>query len=310
MTGSTFARRWPRRFVVPSVMLVAGLLATAAAAKNWSEWGSPARIAELNTPFVEGCASLSPDGLELWFTSGRPGGLGGTDVWVARRESVDSPFGPAQNAGAPINSATPEACPTMRPGGWLVWTSFRQGAGDLYRAKLNRKTGEWSQVSAYGPNINSPGAIEESATFYETESGDEVMIFSSARNGGRNQIYQSVNGGPASLVQGGVFSQTAASARPSVRKDGLEIFFDSNRQTGNIDFWTARRNSTSEPWGTAQRLDFSSSEGMGGFFQLGFDARPAVSWDGSRMVFASFRSGGPGLVDLFEVERSKVTGRD
>lgn len=310
MTGSTLPRRSPRRFVVPSALLVAGLLATAAAAKNWSDWGSPARITELNTSFVEGCASLSPDGLEIWFTSNRTPNLGGTDVWVARRATVDSAFGPAQNAGAPINSGAPEACPTMRPGGWLVWTSLRAGAGDLYRAKLDRRTGTWSQMSRYGSNINSPNAIEESASFYETESGDEVMIFSSARDNGRNQIYQSVNGGPASLVQGGVFSQTAASARPSVSKDGLEIFFDSNRQTGNIDFWTARRSSTSEPWGTAERLSFSSSEGTGAFFQLGFDARPAISWDGSRMVFASFRSGGPGLVDLFEIERSKVTGKD
>jgi Tol biopolymer transport system component len=302
--------RSPRRFVVPSALLVAGLLASAAAAKNWSEWGAPARIAELNTPFVEGCASLSPDGLELWFTSGRPGGLGGTDIWVARRASMDSPFGPAQNAGAPINSAAPEACPTMRPGGWLVWTSLRVGAGDLYRAKLDRRDGSWSQFSRYGSNINSPDAIDESASFYETESGDEVMVFSSGRGGGRSQIYQSVNGGPAELVGGGVASQTAASARPSVSKDGLEIFFDSNRQTGNIDFWTARRSSTSQPWGTAERLSFSSSEGTGAFFQLGFDARPAVSWDGSRMVFASFRSGGPGLVDLFEIERTKVTGQD
>ena len=196
----------------------------------------------------------------------------------------------------------------MTPGGRLYFT--RQGPpdppGDVYVAR--RGPHGWSSPERLGPNINQPGSLEESATFYE-DGGDRVMLFSSNREG-RNRIYQSVNGAPAELVSGGVNSN-ASDARPTVRKDGLEIFFDSNRGVNpNIDFWTATRSSTSQPWGAAPRLSFSSSESPGGLFKPGVDARPSISWDGSEMVFGSFRSGGAGLVDVYTTRRAKITGRD
>ena len=295
----------PLTFVVSAFAV---MTATAAIPKNWSEWTDPTNLSALNSAGVDGCASLSPDGRELWFTSTRGGGA--PDIYVATRTSPDAPWGAAVNVAA-VNTPAPEACPTMTRGGKLYFT--RQAPpdppGDLYVARRGPKG--WSTPERLGPNINQAGSIEESATFYEDSSGRQVMYFSSSREG-RNRIYQSINGGPAELVAGGVNS-SAADARPTVRKDGLEIFFDSNRGPNpNIDFWTATRSSTSAPWGEARRLHFSSSESPGQFFQPGFDARPSVSWDGSEMVFGSFRTTGDsvGLVDIWTTSRSKVTGRN
>ena len=55
-------------------------LASAAAAKNWDDWSSPANLESLpgsssamNTPSIDGCASHSPDGLTIVFNSNRDG---------------------------------------------------------------------------------------------------------------------------------------------------------------------------------------------------------------------------------------------
>ena len=300
---------------IPFAVSTAALLtATGVAARNWSDWSAPASIETLpgsstlvNTPAVDGCASLSPDGLELWITSNRPGGFGGVDVWIARREDASSGFGTPQNAGAAVNGPFDDYCPTLTRGGRLYYGSRRDDpAGDLY--VIRRGPHGWGELQRLGPNINSNGAIEESAALYEAD-GHQVLYFSSAREG-RNRIYYSVDFGPASLAPGGVNS-SADDTRPSVSKDGLEIFWDSTRTgtLGGFDLWTATRSSTSDPWGTAVHLGSLSSAGPGGFFQPGFDARPAVSWDGSTLVFASVRAGGEGLVDLYYSTREQRTGR-
>lgn len=314
MTMNPEARRELRRRLLLAAA-ASMMLPTAASARRWSDWSAPASIETLpgsstaiNTPAVDGCAMISPDGLELYLTSNRPGGLGGTDIWVARRASTDVGFGTPQNLGAPVNGPTNENCPTLLRGGRLLFTSARDDrAGDLYEARLGRDG--WGDVHSLGPNINSPGAIEEGASVYEDGDGHEILYFSSAREG-RNRIYYSVDGAPASLAPGGVNS-SAADSRPSVSKDGLEIFWDSNRYgtLGGFDYWTATRSSTSQPWDTAVHLGSLSTPGPGGFFQPGFDARPALSWDGSTLILNSVRPGGEGVVDIYFSTREKLTGK-
>ena len=304
-----------RRGLFPlALSTIALLAATGAAARNWSDWSAPASIETMlnsstliNTAAVDGCASLSPDGRELWITSNRPGGFGGVDVWIARRESTSSGFGTPQNAGAAVNGPFDDYCPTMTRGGRLFYGSRRDDpAGDLYVIRRGPKG--WGELERLGSNINSSGAIEESPSLYE-DDGHQVLYFSSSRDG-RNRIYYSVDFGPASLAPGGVNS-SADDARPTVSKNGLEIFWDSTRTgtLGGFDLWTATRSSTSQPWDTAVHLGSLSSSGPGGFFQPGFDARPSVSWDGSMLVFASVRAGGEGLVDLYFATREQRTGR-
>lgn len=287
---------------------------TMVSAKNWSQWSLPVSIetvpgssAQLNTAALDGCPSLSPDGLELYFTSSRAGGLGSVDIWVARRSNTEEGFGNPQNLGAPINSGFAEVCPTLTQGKRLYFSSNRGGLGDLYVSRLTKDG--WSQPRNLGPNINS-AAFDESASFYEDEDGREVMVFSSRRNG-RGQVFQSVNGAPAQLVAGGVNTVGDADQRPNVRKDGLEIFWDSTRfgTLGNSDLWTATRSSTSEPWDTAVHLQSLSSAGPPGTgFTPGYDARPFLSRDGSTLLFASVRPSGEGSVDIYFAKRTKLTG--
>lgn len=284
--------------------------ATAGEAKNWGDWSAPVSIETLagssslvNTPAVDGCPSLSPDGLDLYFTSNRPGGLGGVDIWMASRSDRSSGFGSPVNLGAPINGPGNESCPGITQGNRLFFTSTRDDpAGDLYVTR--RGPNGWGPIQRLGPNINSDGAIEEAVALFEDEDGRAIIHFNSG-----SDIYYSVDFGPRQLASGGINS-SSIDKRPGIRKDGLEIFWDSERYgtLGGSDFWTATRSSISSSWGTARHLPELSAPGPGGFFGPGFDARPFLSWDGSMLIFGSVRAGGEGVVDLYVSFREQKTG--
>ena len=49
-------------------------------------------------------AVLSRNELTIYFTSDRPGGFGGDDLWFSTRKSGEAPWGEPQNIGAVINT--------------------------------------------------------------------------------------------------------------------------------------------------------------------------------------------------------------
>ena len=291
-----------------AVGLAALAAASAGVAKNWDDWAPPVSIETLpgsssvvNTPAVDGCASHSPDGLTLVFNSNRGGNQ---DLYMATRSSTSEGFGTPVRLPEPVNGTSNEACPTIANGHRLYFSSDRDDPSyDIYVSK--KGPNGWSEPENLGPNINSPGWLDESAAFYEDGSGNQVMLFSSRQSGGAGDgnIYESVNGGPKSLVAGGPNS-SASDNRPSVTRDGLTIFFDSTRSggLGGPDLYYATRTNTSEPFGTAIHLHSLSSSV--------FDARAAISKDGSFLTFSSQRPGGESPApDMYYTTREKVTGQ-
>jgi Tol biopolymer transport system component len=291
-----------------AVSLVALASATAVAAKNWDDWRAPANLESLpgsspalNTPAVDGCASHSPDGLTIVFNSNRTGG--DFDLYMATRSSTSEGFGTPVRLPAPVNTSANEACATIANGHRLYFSSDRDDpAYDIYVSRLGKDG--WSEPENLGDNINTPGWLDESAAFYDDEDGRQVMLFSSRQNegAGDGNIYQSIDGGPKSLVAGGANS-SASDNRPSVNRDGLTIFFDSTRSggLGGPDLYYATRSSTSEPFGPAIHLQSLSS--------AGFDARPYISKDGSFITFSSGRPGNESPApDIWFATREKITG--
>lgn len=170
----------------------------------------------------------------------------------------------------------------------MYFTSARDGIGgdpgDLYVAKLGPNG--WGGLQRLGPQINVNGMVELGPTFYEDDEGREVMLFSrfpvGPFTGFGGKIYQSIEGGPATLVQGGPNgSSSPGDNRPSVTHDGKTIFWDSLRTgtLGGTDIWYATRSSTSEPWGQAIHMT-QLSTGLD-------DTRPYVSWDGETLIISS-----------------------
>ena len=297
-----------RRFnsCAKAALLATALFATPAAAMPpFGDWSDPANLASLpgsgagiSTPAVDGCASLSPDGLSIAFTSNRTGNF---DIYIATRSSKSAAFGAAVRLPAPINTSADEACPTLAQGNRLFFSSDAQDdAYDLYVS--HRVGGGWSTPTRLGANINQPGWLEESAAIFE--DGDrEVMLFSIRRpDGSEGKIYQSIDGGPASLVAGGPHS-SASDNRPSITHDGLTVFYDSDRYgtLGGPDLYYSTRSSTSVPFGPAIHLQDLSSDG--------FEARPFISWDGTMLTFSSARAGNPSPApDIWFATREKAVG--
>jgi WD40-like Beta Propeller Repeat len=312
-----------RRFPSVSILVlsVAAMLtfASLASAKHFGEWGAPVNAelipgtsTELNTPFNDGCPIQAPDGLSLHIASNRPGGLGGQDIWVARRATKDDVWGPPEHLPEPVNSDADDFCPTPVRGHGLFFVSARSGGcggPDIYFTRLVH--GEWEEPANLGCDINSV-AGEASPSFFEDENGNAYLYFSSNRAGGAfpdagppdSDIYFSLNFGLAQLAPG--LNTSSEDSRPNVRKDGREVVFDSTRP-GTLsllpDIWTAKRESINDEWMAPIHLPAPINS-------TASETRATLSWDGLTMVFGSTRPGGEGSADVYVTTREKIKGND
>jgi hypothetical protein len=252
---------------------------------------------ELNTTSLDGCPIQSPDGLGLYIATNRPGGHGGIDIWVAWRASTEGSFGDPVNLGEPINSAADDFCPTPVRGKGLFFVSTRATAGacggaDIYFAREDPAKG-WTTPLNLGCAVNSAGA--EAGPSYFADDGQAYLYFSSGPDIMASAEDPVVGFGAAVPVA--ELNTAAGEFRPNVRKDGLEIVFDSNRDgtAGGQDLYFATRSSVDDPWGTpfngGAALNTPANETRGSF-----------SWDGSVLYFG--RSPGPeGSTDIFVSRR-------
>jgi Tol biopolymer transport system component len=254
----------------------------------------------VNTAALEGCPSISRDGLRLFFASSRAG-HGGLDIYVSTRTSTEDPWGAPVNVDA-VNTSADEFCPTpLRDGQGLLFVSTRTGGcggADIYRSRESPRG--WSAPENVGCDVNS--AKDEASPFLV---GDE-LYFSSTRSG-TSQIYVvpfAPGGGAIGVpeVAPGLGS-SSSDARPNLRRDGLEIFFDSNRGggCGGVDLWTSTRDTRSDAWSAPTNVGCNVNSPQN-------DLRPSLSWDGTHLYFGSTRSSSEGSQDLYVTTREKLTG--
>ncbi len=109
-----------------------------------ASWSTPENLGPLvNGPAYESMASISSDGLTLYFNSDRPGGYGGPwDIYVTTRPTRGDPWARAVNAGSTINSAYVDGLPWItQDGRELYFESYRPGGygqGDILGRKAAR----------------------------------------------------------------------------------------------------------------------------------------------------------------------------
>ncbi len=127
------------------------------------DWGTPFNLgAPINSSFVDTTAAISPNGLELYFCSTRPGGIGYEDIWVTRRESKDDIWGSPVNLGQPANSPTLDYGAFISVDGLeLYFNSMRHGGvgsgnHDLYVMRRATISDDWSAPVNLGSVVNGP----------------------------------------------------------------------------------------------------------------------------------------------------------
>lgn len=103
--------------------------------KSEDTWSGPAPIESLVTMFNESNPFLSPDGLELYFDSNRPGDAGNDDLWIASRASLEDAFAdpePVSELNTEAREIDPWVSPDRRV---IVFSSDRSGSLDFYIAR-------------------------------------------------------------------------------------------------------------------------------------------------------------------------------
>lgn len=147
----------------------------------WSEftstgWTKPERFGEnINSEFEETSACLNAAGDVIYFTSNRPGGYGGKDLYRAVKFG-NGDWSLPLNLGPTINSPYDEEAPFLRPGGKELYFSSTGhqniGGYDIFRSFLS-DANEWSTPQNLGFPINT---VDDDMNFILTRDGSRGYL--------------------------------------------------------------------------------------------------------------------------------------
>ena len=120
-------------------------------------WQSPKNLGPpFNTPFSDHCLMFTAEGNEAFWTSTRPGGFGGNDIWTSRK--VDGVWQLATNLGQNVNSPNSDHHSLPSPDGKSLYvTSARPGGfgGEDIYITTRDETGAWGPMVNLGALVNT-----------------------------------------------------------------------------------------------------------------------------------------------------------
>jgi outer membrane protein OmpA-like peptidoglycan-associated protein/tetratricopeptide (TPR) repeat protein len=184
-------------------------------------WSTPENIGEpVNTEFWESSPCLSPDKRELYFSSNRPGGYGGKDIYVSKR-LPNGRWSEPENLGPQINTAGDESCPFIHADNQTMYFTSNgltgYGGDDLFVAR-KQTNGAWDKVENLGYPINTTEnegslvvAADGKTAYYasdraDTRGGLDIYTF---------ELREDIRPSKTLWVQGRVFDRTTNEGLPS-----------------------------------------------------------------------------------------------
>lgn len=128
--------------------------------------------ANVNHPvYWDSQPTLSADGNSLYFASDRPGGFGGIDIYVTKKDPKTGVWGVPLNAGKRINTAGNEKTPFIHSDSETLYFSsdghYGFGGMDIFYIRKNEK-GEWLEAENIGYPINTEA--DDVGFFVSTDS--------------------------------------------------------------------------------------------------------------------------------------------
>jgi hypothetical protein len=293
-----------------SLVLVTALVAGVQSAKAEFVFGTPTKVGlPINSSYGVGLDCISADGLELYLDSNRPGGVGGWDLWVAKRGTTDADWGEPVNLGPAINSAKSDsyACISQdglelyynsagRPGGY--------GGFDIWVTRRATKDAGWGPPVNLGPTVNGP---TEDATPWVSADGLELYFMSGPVGGGvsiwvtRRETKNDPWGTPVRL--GPAINSSVYQGCPCLSANGLSLFFSDAWPAGPYrpggfggeDIWVTTRATTDDEWGIPRNLGRPVNSPLN-------EESPRLSPDGSTLYF----NRGPGGYETIEIWQASI----
>ncbi|MFT3910586.1 MAG: OmpA family protein [Ferruginibacter sp.] len=183
-------------------------------------WTEPENLGRLiNTDFWESSPSLSPDKKDLYFSSDRPGGYGGRDIWVSHR--INGKWGRPENLGPTVNTDGDEASPFIHADNQTLYFNSNgfigYGSTDLYLTrKVNDST--WGEPENLGYPINT---IDDEGSLVVSSDG-KTAYYASDGNESRGgldlctfQLREDIRAARTLWVKGKVYDKKTNNGLPS-----------------------------------------------------------------------------------------------
>ncbi len=126
---------------------------------DYTGWTEPKKLGpEINTPYIETSACFSNDTSIIFFSSDKPGGFGGKDLYRIKK-LPNGRWSMPMNLGPNINTDKDEDSPYLHPDGETLYFSSRghntMGDYDVFKTLLNSETNQFSIPENLGYPINS-----------------------------------------------------------------------------------------------------------------------------------------------------------
>jgi len=186
-----------------------------------SGWSEPVNLGnKVNTDQWDSQPSLSPDKRDLYFSSSRPGGFGGRDLWVTHLQP-NGRWSEAENMGPKINTAGEETEPFIHTDNQTLYFASNghlgYGGSDIFMIRKN-ESGSWGEPQNLGYPINT---IDNDGTLV-IASDAVTAYFSSNRYDGKggHDIYSfpmrpSMRPAKTLWIKGQVFDKLTTKGLPS-----------------------------------------------------------------------------------------------
>jgi hypothetical protein len=259
------------------------------------------------SPFLPGTVSsryseirpaVSPDGnVVLWGSTNRPGGAGGWDIWMSRREGSHWSAPVAVSFDSPQNDFDP----AFAPDGRVVWFFSNRAGGlggdDIWSVSYDPRSAIFGTPFNAGAALNSAG--DEWAPT-PTPDGRGLLFATNGRGGaGRHDLFASEwrNGAwqPAQPLAGEVNGAGDDFDAAFVDRGRVLVFARSDDvENAPIALWSAVREG--DRWVRAARLD--ARVNVDGGWILGPADDPAHP---GTLLFSGARAGGQGLADIHSI---------
>ncbi len=184
-------------------------------------WSKPYKVeGDVNSSGWEGSASFSSDEQYLYFSSDRAGGLGGSDLYVSKKNNIGI-WSKAINMGPVINTPYDEDAPQIHTDGKTMFFSSKghrgMGGYDIFSSIFDDADSSWSTPRNIGYPINTA----DDDIYFTLAANGSKAYFSSIRPEGLGHqdiyiMYRPQASSKMFLFRGKVFDERRNQPIPAV----------------------------------------------------------------------------------------------